>query len=168
MLLDHVIMTFVIMIVVTPGVAYDIFQNLGGNAPPKLMLGNYYWNIVGFSLYFNKDILFGQSPAKRILKLQVVNAKTGEPASSLRCLVRNITVVLWPIEVVTALINNERRVGDFIAGTKLTTYATAQPKQQLNWVYLITALVVGTLATYLIMFLPVELLLRSAGLPTGI
>jgi uncharacterized RDD family membrane protein YckC len=168
MLLDHIIMIFVIMILIAPGMVYDIVQTFGdSNAQPKLFLGNYYLNILGFSLYFNKDIYQGRSPAKRILKLQIVDIKTNRQANPLRCLVRNITIVLWPIEVIVGLINNERRIGDFIARTKLTTYDTEQHKDQPNWTLMIIALIAGMLITYFTIFYPIELLTKNSGLMIG-
>lgn len=165
MLVDHVIMTFVIMTFVVPGVVYDLIQTFGDNGtPPKLFLGNYYLNIFAFSLYFNKDIYLGRSPAKRILKFQVVDNKTNRPANPLRCLLRNITVVLWPIEVIAGLINNERRLGDFIAGTRLTTYDPEFHKSQPGWSLIIVALMAAMVVTYFTMVYPVELLAESTGL----
>jgi uncharacterized RDD family membrane protein YckC len=159
MLLDHVAMIIVIMIVAAPAMAYDMIQIFGDqDAPPKLFLGNYYINIFAFSLYFNKDIYLGRSIAKRILKLQIVDVKTNKPANSLRCLVRNVTIAFWPIEVIFALINNERRIGDYMAGTKLTTFDPGQHQAQVNWLLIIIALVVSMLVAYLIMFFPMELL----------
>jgi uncharacterized RDD family membrane protein YckC len=167
MLLDHFIMGFAATIVAAPGVIYDIAQNLAG-APPKLFLGNYYLNIFAFMLYFNKDIISGRSPAKRILKLQVVNAKTNTPANPLRCLLRNITVVLWPIEVIAALINNERRIGDYIAGTRLTTYSAEQHKEDRNWALIFAAVVAGLVVTYFTMFFPMEVIMRGSGFAAGL
>jgi uncharacterized RDD family membrane protein YckC len=161
-------MTFVIMILVAPGMVYDIVHTFGNpNAQPKLFLGNYYLNIFAFSLYFNKDIFMGKSPAKRILKLQVVDIKTNLPANPLKCLVRNLMIVLWPIEVFVALINNERRIGDFIAGTKLAAYDQEIHKSQINWSLVVLALLTGMIATYFIMVYPVELLTRGNGLMIG-
>jgi uncharacterized RDD family membrane protein YckC len=167
MLLDHFAMTFVVMIFAAPGMVYDIMQTFGNpDAQPKLFLGNYYLNIFAFSLYFNKDIYLGRSIAKRALKLQVVDIKTNKPANPLKCFVRNLTIVLWPIEVIVGLINNERRIGDFIAGTKLTTFDPEQHKGQANWTLIIIAIVTSMLVTYLTMFYPIELLLKDSGLVT--
>jgi uncharacterized RDD family membrane protein YckC len=157
------------MIFIAPGMVYGMIQTFGDNdVPPKLFMGNYYLNIFGFSLYFNKDIYLGRSPAKRILKLQIVNVKTNRPANPLRCLVRNITVILWPIEVIAGLVNNERRIGDFIARTKLTTYDLEQFKDQPNWSLIAIALFAGMLVSYFTMFYPVELLTKSSGLVVGL
>ncbi len=165
MFLDHFIMSFVIMIFAAPGMVYDIMQTFGNpDVQPKLFLGNYYLNIFAFSLYFNKDIYLGRSPAKRILKLQIVDIKTNRPANPLKCLVRNLTLVLWPIEAIVGLINNERRIGDFIAGTKLTTYDPEQHKDSANWTLIAISIIVSMLVIYLMVFYPMELLFKDSGL----
>lgn len=167
MILDHFAMTFVVMIFAAPGMVYDITQTFGNpDVQPKLFLGNYYLNILAFSLYFNKDIYMGRSIAKRALKLQVVDIRTNKPANPLKCFVRNLTIILWPIEVVVALINNERRIGDFIAGTKLTSFDPEQHKGQVNWALIILAILTSLLVTYLTMFYPIELLFKDSGLVT--
>jgi uncharacterized RDD family membrane protein YckC len=168
MLLDHFMMCVVVMIFVAPGLVYDITQTFGNsNVPPKLILGNYYLNIFAFSLYFNKDIYMGRSLAKRILKLQVVDIKTGLPANALKCFIRNLTVILWPIEVIVGLVNNERRIGDFIAGTKLTPYDPEVHKGQPNWLLIVAALCLSVLFVYMTMFYPIELLTRGSGFQVG-
>jgi len=78
-----------------------------------------YVNLLGFALYFCKDSVNGQSIAKRILKLQVIDSRTGLVASPMKCLIRNLSIILWPVEVLASLINTSRRLGDRIAGTKL-------------------------------------------------
>lgn len=35
----------------------------------------------------------------------------------MQCLIRNLFIVVWPLEVLTSLINPHRRLGDFITGT---------------------------------------------------
>lgn len=69
-------------------------------------------------LILNKDFYSSRSIGKRILGYKVVNSK-GLAASKTQCLIRNITILLWPIEVAFLLINPNRRLGDFIAGTKI-------------------------------------------------
>ncbi len=167
MILDHIAMSFVVMIFAAPGMVYDIMQTFGDpNAQPKLFLGNYYMNIFAFSLYFNKDIYLGRSIAKRVLKLQIVDIKTNKPANPLKCYVRNLTLVFWPIEVIAGLINNERRIGDFIAGTKLTVYHPQQQGGKVNWTLVVLAIVISIVVTYLTLFYPIELLFENSGLVT--
>jgi uncharacterized RDD family membrane protein YckC len=164
MIVDHICMTMIVAIIAAPGMVYDILQTLRDpEAPPKLFLGNYYLNILAFSLYFCKDIYQGRSIAKRAFKLQLVDARTGMPANSVRCFLRNITSVLWPIEVIVALINNERRLGDFIAGTRLVPFDPNNHQAQVNWSLLVLAILLSVAFTYLAMFYPMELIFGSAG-----
>src|SRR5882757_2816989 len=129
MLLDHVIMTCIILVFFAPAFIFDLFSN---NASPlKLYSFNSfstYVAILGLSLYFCKDIFNGQSVAKRILKLQIVKYSTGEVASPIQCVVRDIFCILWPIEVIITLNNPNRRLGDRIAGTKVVIFDPSIPK----------------------------------------
>jgi hypothetical protein len=91
-----------------------------------------YINMLGFALDFCKDCINGQSIAKRILKLQVVDSVTGQVASPMKCLVRNLMLILWPIEVLVSLTNTSRRLGDKIAGTKLVVYDKANEQSTVS------------------------------------
>ncbi|MFD2543737.1 RDD family protein [Lacinutrix gracilariae] len=115
MLLDHLIMTFVI---VPPMIVLMILATNG-----ILKVGNEVFSVVFFFMmfiYINKDFFNAKSPAKRLLGYQVINRKTEKPASELQCFVRNLTIaVAWPLEVIIGLINPERRIGDVLANTKV-------------------------------------------------
>ena len=115
MLLDHFIMT---LIIVPPMIILTIFGEIG-----ILKIRDMTFALVFFAMifiYLNKDLLNGKSPAKRILGYQVINQKTGKPATELQCFVRNLTIAIaWPLEVIIGFINPERRIGDFIANTKV-------------------------------------------------
>jgi uncharacterized RDD family membrane protein YckC len=134
MLLDHLFMTFI-------GVAFFIptmisrfanaFKVSHEQTDLNFMEGPMkYIGMFGFALYFCKDIINGRSIAKRILKLQVVDNKTGQVATPLQCFVRNIFCILWMIEVIVIMTNTSRRLGDRVAGTKLVHYDPSldQPK----------------------------------------
>ncbi|MEH1009580.1 RDD family protein, partial [Winogradskyella sp. ECml5-4] len=115
MLLDHFIMTLVI---VPPMIILMILKANG-----ILEIGNGTFSVIFFFMmfiYLNKDFFNAKSPAKRILGYQVINRKTEKSASELQCFVRNLTIaVAWPLEVIVGLINPERRIGDFLANTKV-------------------------------------------------
>lgn len=121
MVIDHLVMCFICMAIALAFLFFGFFQNEGitheqSVFAPHLMT---YGLILGFLVYFNKDFFNGQSPAKSLLKIQVVNHKTNEVANSLRCLIRNLTIPLWPVEVIFTLVNPERRLGDYLAGTRI-------------------------------------------------
>lgn len=115
------------MIIIIP--AYLVLFIIDGNKVlnPGTWTMVFVFSIV-YAVYFNKDIFAGRSIGKRALKYQVVNNKTGLVASPYKCLVRNLTTILWPIEVIAALINPSRKIGDFIAGTKIQ--ATEVPQER--------------------------------------
>ncbi|RKE03852.1 RDD family protein [Marinifilum flexuosum] len=134
MLVDHFIMTFVCMLIAVPGIfiaMFDVFTI--DHEPTDIFMGSAsFMFFVGFSAYFNKDIFNGRSAAKRILKLQVVDIKTGKAANPLKCFVRNIPIVFWPLEAVFVLANPKRRLGDFIAGTRIE-YVEHPEKNRMDW-----------------------------------
>lgn len=129
MFLDHLFMTIIAMVFFLPTMVSgfsDAFKVSHEQTDFNFMEGPMkYIGLFGFALYFCKDIINGRSIAKRILKLQVVDNKTGQVASPLQCFVRNIFCILWIIEVIVAMTNTSRRLGDKVAGTKLVHYDPA-------------------------------------------
>ena len=109
MILDHFFMTMIAMVFFIPGMISgfsDAFKVSHEQTNPNFMGGTLgYIGMFGFALYFCKDIINGRSIAKRILKLQVVDNSTGQPASPLKCFVRNLLCVLWPLEVIVEMTN---------------------------------------------------------------
>lgn len=133
MILDHIVMTFAIMIIATPALITKIDNTFSDQ--PLAQKGAIDWSLIlmcfGMALYLNKDMIQGKSIAKRALKQEVVDIKTGEVASSLKCFIRNLTIAFWPIEVIAVLISPARRIGDFIAGTRvelMTDDRNSKPK----------------------------------------
>ncbi len=76
----------------------------------------------------NKDFFGSKSIAKRNYGYQVIDIKNNMPANELKCYIRNITWLIWPIEVIIALLSPNRRLGDFIAGTKIIKVEPENPK----------------------------------------
>lgn len=146
MLLDHFFMTMIAGIFFIPEII-SMTSNMLVHEQPKsdVFGGTSYIFMIGFAIYFCKDCINGRSIAKRILKLQIVNNSTGEVASPLRCLVRNLFCVLWPLEVIIASINPNRRIGDRVAGTKLVYFDSSleQPKVKLGKIAIALLLAYG-------------------------
>ena len=65
-----------------------------------------------------RDIIGKKSVGKRILKLKIIDKSTGNEANFKKRLVRNITWLLGPVDVIVYLFSNDR-LGDKIAGTKV-------------------------------------------------
>lgn len=118
MLLDHLIMCSALVL---PILALNFFRTDktgedGWGAIIQLAL------ILLVILYFLKDSFDGRSLAKRITKLQVIDNTTGETASVTKCFIRNVFIIMWPVEVLVSLFSPQRRIGDFVAGTKVVLY----------------------------------------------
>ena len=114
MLLDHIIMCIIIVPlgVIIFGIISQFEEYL--NKPIGMIL---IWSPM--FLYFNKDFFKAKSGAKRFLGYQIIDNKTKKPASELQCFLRNLTLIAWPVEVLVGLLNPERRIGDFLANTKV-------------------------------------------------
>lgn len=136
MIIDHFIMTFASMVFAIPAMISSFVAafNISHEQTNPDPFGNMsYVMLIGFAVYLCKDSINGRSPAKRIFKLQVVDNKTRQAASPVKCLVRNIFCALWPIEVVVTLINPGRRIGDFVAGTKVVPFDQTIDQPKPNW-----------------------------------
>jgi uncharacterized RDD family membrane protein YckC len=71
-----------------------------------------------YSLFFCKDVIDGQSIGKRIFKLQIIT-EDGKAASLRNIIVRNVIVLLQPIDALYMINNRGRRLGDIICKTKV-------------------------------------------------
>ena len=70
------------------------------------------------TIAMNKDIIKGQGIVNRHFGYRVVDTKTEMTATPIKCMLRNVTVVLFPFEFFY-LQRSDRRIGDYLAGTKL-------------------------------------------------
>lgn len=160
MLLDHFFMTFIAV-----GTAFLLniqsftaAFNVSHEQAELFPAWSIYSFATAFALYFCKDSFNGRSIAKRITSLQVVNDKTGDPANPLRCLVRNVFCMLWPVEVFITLFSPTRRLGDYVACTRVARYEYLQPKTRPNYkqavlAFLLAAAVLMLVASPLAYFL---------------
>jgi len=115
MFLDHCIMCLLIVPLgfLIFGIGVLMKDNLNNGIGMVLVF-------IPFFVYLNKDFFNAKSPAKRLLGFQVIDRKTNTPANEMKCFIRNLTIcVAWPLEVIIGLINPERRIGDFLANTKV-------------------------------------------------
>lgn len=169
MIVDHFIMTMIAMLFFIPTMidtfsgAFTISHEQNVNDDFRGPL--FYIGLIGFALYFCKDCINGRSIAKRILKLQVVDNKTEQVASPLKCFVRNIFCIIWPIEVIVSLINPSRRIGDQVAGTKVVFYEPSiieQPKVEIKKLLVPLALSFGLLLLILQPFQSLKSSMTSA------
>ena len=132
MLIDHFAMTIIAVTFFIPEMIINTSSAAASahdHSESSIFSRAIYYGILGFATYFCKDGIDGRSIAKRILKLQLINETTKDTASPLRCLVRNIFCILWPVEIIVAIVNPNRRIGDMIAGTRLVVYNVEKSKK---------------------------------------
>lgn len=160
MVLDHVFMSFIAMIFYLPmfiSLIAFATSSMNEKIHPFAFAHNLmtYTGIFGFLVYFLKDIFNGRSLAKRILKLQVVDNKTGQPASPLQCFVRDLFCIIWPVEFIVSMANTSRRIGDRVAGTRLVYFDPAIHQAKLNiGKIILPILICFALAALLVQIIP--------------
>lgn len=158
MLLDHVFMTLIALIFILPSFISGISDAFSVSHEPEnfdFITGSMkYIDVIGFALYFCKDIINGRSIAKRILKLQVVDNKTGQVATPLQCFIRDIFCIFWFIEGIVALSNTSRRIGDRVAGTKLVHYNPALDQPKIN----IVKTIIPVILSYILVLLIIQVM----------
>lgn len=162
MLVDHFAMTIIVVLIafITFGFAF-IIQSLQSEHWSLYLLLIIMVPFI-FSVYINKDALNGQSPAKRILKYKVIDVKTNEIASPLKCLIRNLILPVWIIEIPFVIFNPEQRLGDMIAGTKVVQN-DFKIKSKLEMKKVVTALSLGMVYMAIFFFINFLIILKSEG-----
>jgi uncharacterized RDD family membrane protein YckC len=124
MIIDYFSMGFICAILAMP-----FFITIPEGTLEHINLFNRFWFFValcGFALFFVKDYN-GRSFGKRAVNLIVSDVKTGFVASPLKCLIRNLSFILWPVDIIVFLLTHNRRLGDFIAGTVVVSYDPYSP-----------------------------------------
>lgn len=85
--------------------------------------GRSYYIVYGIILliieigFLCKDVIGGQSIGKKIVHIKVVNADESK-ANLLQLIIRNITILIWPIEMIILLLG-KRKIGDVISKTMI-------------------------------------------------
>lgn len=115
-LIDHCIFGSVAAIIMFPGLVYDLITSPFGL---KFHTGNIYLNSLALFIYVSKDIFAINSPGKKLMKLKLLPSSPNLSMNGYQLLVRNITFIIWPVEVVFEFLNPQRRLGDYFGKTKV-------------------------------------------------
>ncbi len=68
-------------------------------------------------LFVCRDVIFkGQSPARRIFKLRVIDSETRMPPSKEKLIIRNLFFFIYPIDAIM-LLAKDKTIGDTVANT---------------------------------------------------
>ena len=90
---------------------------------------NLYITLVVFTYLLLRDLPHGRSIGKKALRLQA-RSSNAEPASSSQLVLRNLFVVLYPVEAIWLIASSgRRRLGDIAARTGVFEYE-AEEKQE--------------------------------------
>lgn len=69
-------------------------------------------------LYFSKDSYRGISVGRWIMGIMVRNESDNQVPSYIRLLIRNLFIIIWPVEFIVLLVNDDkRRIGDKVTKT---------------------------------------------------
>lgn len=85
---------------------------------------------------FCKDCYNGTSWGKYIMRIQIVDKQTMQPASPIKCTIRNLLYPIWFVEIIIFLCNKERkRLGDYITDTEVVD--GINKRKNINWLQII-------------------------------
>lgn len=104
--------------------------------------------IILFSLFLNKDIFFGKSIGKSFVGLRVVSSRTGNPAGPIQCMIRNLFLLIWPLEALMLFFSPKRRIGDIVAGTKVEESAEIGHENKWRYIQAILSVVGSFIFVY--------------------
>jgi uncharacterized RDD family membrane protein YckC len=104
--------------------------------------------IVFFSAFLNKDMYFGKSMGKYFNGTRVVSVRTGNAASPIRCFIRNLFILIWPLEAIILVFSPKRRIGDIVAGTKVQESEEIGHEMKWQYVQAILSMVTSAILIY--------------------
>ena len=107
-----------------------------------------YTAVILFAMFLNKDIYFGKSMGKYFNGTRVISVRNGDPASPIQCFVRNLFWLVWPIEGIILFFSPTRRMGDWIAGTRVQD--GVEIGGEIKWPYLeaVLSMVISVILIY--------------------
>src|SRR5258706_1778768 len=110
-LIDHFVLTFLMVSLIFLILGPDFMDK---DSPARLMTAMLMVMVPGFLIYFAKDSIRGISAGKWIMGIMVRDAGNPHEVPSWgRLLIRNLFLVLWPVEfIVLAVSSDKTRLGD--------------------------------------------------------
>lgn len=115
LLIDYYLITFLLVSIIFLILGPDFIEKEDGFPTLLLILSI----PLGLIFYFGKDSINGTSFGKWIMGITVrKEISSNESASLVNLFIRNITLIIWPLEFIVIVFNkNKQRLGDQIAKT---------------------------------------------------
>jgi len=103
---------------------------------------------LGYTYFLCKDLFGGRSLGKRSQKLQLVRLD-GSSVSYIRMIIRNLFIIIWPVELIMYLANSGQRLGDLACNT--TVVAATEDNRQIvdKQKVTITIIIVAVLCSFI-------------------
>lgn len=105
-------------------------------------------SIILFSIFINKDICFGRSIGKYFNRTRVVSVRTGNAASPIQCSLRNLFILIWPLEAIFIILYPKRRFGDIVAGTKVQEAGEIDSDTKWQYVQAVLSILTSLILVY--------------------
>lgn len=117
-MIDQLIITFVLCIVsfIINWESFLLPNESNSNKPFETF---YPLLAVALIIFYMKDLFGGRSIGKRIFKLAVRDINNfNETPHGFRLFIRNISLIIWPVELIFFLIT-KKRIGDLVGRTQV-------------------------------------------------
>lgn len=79
------------------------------------------------AMFMIKDSLYERSIGKCLAGFKIIDSGTNESINLLQSVIRNITILIWPLEILILLGTPEIRMGDFFGRTKVVSAKKLDP-----------------------------------------
>lgn len=103
-----------------------------------------------YSTILCKDFVNAKSMGKYKYNLQIVNINNSK-ASVIKLIVRNLFIIIWPVELLFCIVNPERRIADFVLNTKLIYNKSDKRKiiiERRNYITFVIVILILTILFY--------------------
>ena len=117
--IDYLILCVIQAILMFLFVILPLINNTAESDISEIIKTNMVITLCTLCFFIFRDILGKKSIGKRIMKLKIINKNDGKETVLSKRILRNITWVIMPIEIIIILINKER-LGDMIVGTTVS------------------------------------------------
>lgn len=122
-LIDHFIFCIVLLPVYFLLAGHILFDDSTMSTEQFSMLKRKLYLTIGLGviIYLLKDIVNGRSIGKRLTNISVRDGANGvQVPPAWRLLLRNLTIFIWPVEIIILLLTG-KRIGDFIFKTQVVS-----------------------------------------------